>query len=49
MDLKKYSSPSAAVLCIDEQDVLTASTEFGVNWSDTWNKNNNDNEQGMFE
>ena len=49
MNLKKYSSPSATVLCIDEQDVLTASEELGVNWGDTWSKDNNDNEQSIFE
>ena len=49
MDEKKYSAPSITMLALDEQDVLTASTEHGVNWGDMWAKNNSENEQNMFE
>ncbi len=49
MDEKKYSSPSITMLWTNEQDVLTASTEYGVNWGETWGSGSNNNEQGMFE
>ena len=49
MELKNYSSPRATVLCVDQEDVFTASTEIGVNWGDRWPKGNNENEQSMFE
>ena len=49
MDLKNYSSPSVTVLRVNEQDVLTASEELGVNWGDTWVRDNNQSEQSIFE